>query len=121
MLYPAGPISQYSRMAMFSHRLRSCLTDFVIVGLFYHKNKFLPQCIVTWSIQNEISSFQIDSFSQRKNSQQRHWCGFATDDCGMGLFYFWKTGKRQEVEISKSALLSLNDNNLSSTEPIATK
>ena len=50
------------------------------VRLFYHRNKFLPQCIVTWSIQNEITSFQIDSFPHRKNSQQRHWSGFATDD-----------------------------------------
>ena len=54
-------------MAMFSHRPRSCLAVFVNVRLFYHRNKFFPQCIVTWSIQNEITSFQIVSFSQQKN------------------------------------------------------
>ena len=107
---------------MFSHRPRSCLAVLVNVRLFYHKNKFLPQYIVTWSIQNEITSFQIDSFSQRKNSQQRHWSGVRHRRlCGMGLFYFQETGKRQEVGVSKSALLSLSDNNLSNTEPIATK
>ena len=62
-------------MAMFSHRPPSCLAVFVNVRLFYHKNKFLPQCIVTWSIQNVITSFQIVSFSQRKNSQQRYCLG----------------------------------------------
>ena len=61
-------------------RPRSCWAVFINVRLFYHKNKFVPQCIVTWSIQNEITSFQTDSFSQGKNSQQRHWSGFATYD-----------------------------------------
>ena len=111
-------------MAMFSHRPRSCLKVFINVRLFYHKNKFLPQRIVTWSIQNEITSFQTDSFPQRKKFPTatlvwvRHirLCGIA-----IGLFYDYETGKRPEVEISKSALLSLNDNNLTNTEPIATK
>ena len=67
-------------MAMFSHKPCSCLAVFINVRLFHHKNKFLPQCIVTWSNQNEINSFQTDSFSQLMNSQKRHWSGFTTDD-----------------------------------------
>ena len=105
-------------MAMFSHRPRSCLAVFINVRLFYHKNKFLPQCIVTWSIQNEITSFQTDSFSQEKIPNSDTGLG-SPHLCGIGLFY--ETGKRPEVEISKSALLCLNDNNLPNTEPIATK
>ena len=81
-------------MAMFSHRPRSCLIVFVNVRLFYHRNKFLPQCIVTWSIQNEITSFQIVSFSQRKNSQQRYWSWFATDDFVAWAYFIFRRLER---------------------------
>ena len=94
-------------MAMFSHRPHSCLAVFVNVRLFYHRNKFLPQCIVTWSIQNEITSFQIVSFSHRKNSQQRYWSGFATDDFVAWAYFIFRRLERDQKWKSVNVLYCL--------------